>query len=124
MYTKQFSKSPFFSLYTKTHSVYYISAKQPVGIPSLFRRDNVSTAGQAITGACEQEKFTFLFSTMKKIKQFIVESFLELHHVTWPTQVQLVRLTGVTIAFVVVSSIVIGALDYLLSIGYTFLLNL
>ena len=35
----------------------------------------------------------------------------ELHHVTWPTQQQALKLTGVTVVFIIVSASFFGIVD-------------
>ena len=48
---------------------------------------------------------------MQAIVNYFQGSLEELRHVTWPTQQQAIRLTGVTIAFIFCSAIFFGTVD-------------
>lgn len=61
---------------------------------------------------------------MKSILNYIKESILELHHVTWPTQHQMVRLSLISLVFCAITAVIIGIIDYAFSIGITTLINL
>jgi preprotein translocase SecE subunit len=52
---------------------------------------------------------------MNAIVNYIQGSIEELHHVTWPTQQQAVKLTGITVVFIVVSASFFGIVDGLFS---------
>jgi preprotein translocase SecE subunit len=52
---------------------------------------------------------------MNAIVNYIQGCIEELHHVTWPTQQQAVKLTGITVVFIVVSASFFGIVDGLFS---------
>lgn len=52
---------------------------------------------------------------MKQVQTYIRESFAELGKVTWPTKEELKGSTTVVIAFSIISSIFIWAIDWSLS---------
>ncbi|HRH94188.1 MAG TPA: preprotein translocase subunit SecE [Candidatus Peribacteria bacterium] len=52
---------------------------------------------------------------MNAIFNYIEGSIEELRHVTWPTQQQAVKLTGITIAFIIVTAAFFGIVDGLFS---------
>ncbi len=51
----------------------------------------------------------------KPKKHFFKEVVAELRKVTWPTQKDVIKATGVVVAVVVVLAIFVGAFDYLFS---------
>jgi preprotein translocase SecE subunit len=59
-----------------------------------------------------------------KLLNYFHSAYEELHHVVWPTQNQMIRLTIITVVFVLISALVIGVFDYGFKYAYTFLLNL
>ena len=61
---------------------------------------------------------------MNRLKNYFVDSARELQHVTWPTQRQAARITGIVIAFIIISAIVVGIVDWALSLGFTSLIQL
>lgn len=52
---------------------------------------------------------------MNRFTAYINDSLEELRHVRWPTRQQAIRFSGVVIAFVIVSAIVLGGIDFGLS---------
>ncbi|MCK5019796.1 MAG: preprotein translocase subunit SecE [Candidatus Peribacteraceae bacterium] len=52
---------------------------------------------------------------MLKISRYFTGALEELHHVRWPTRQQAIRLSIIVIGFVAISTIVFGAIDYILS---------
>ena len=48
---------------------------------------------------------------MNAIADYITGSIEELRHVTWPTQQQAVKLTGITVVFIIVSASFFGIVD-------------
>ncbi|MFH0820574.1 MAG: preprotein translocase subunit SecE [Candidatus Peregrinibacteria bacterium] len=56
------------------------------------------------------------------LKRYIQESLQELHHVTWPTRRQAVRITIIVFLFMVASGLLLGVIDQLLTMGYRSLL--
>jgi len=58
------------------------------------------------------------------IKRYLQESLQELHHVTWPTKQQAIKITTIVFIFMVVSAIILGVVDQLLAMGYKALLSL
>lgn len=54
---------------------------------------------------------------MKPVVEYFSASMAELAKVAWPTRRQTVRLSFVVILFSLVVAIIIGALDYLFSLG-------
>lgn len=48
---------------------------------------------------------------MNSIVTYFRESLEELRHVRWPTQKQAVRLTGIVVVFIIVTSLAFGILD-------------
>lgn len=57
----------------------------------------------------KQAKGPGIFS---RIKRYFSEMIAELKKVTWPTRQELVKYTGIVLAFVVSFSIVVGVMDY------------
>jgi preprotein translocase SecE subunit len=52
---------------------------------------------------------------MNAIVQYFQGSIEELRHVTWPTQQQALRLTGITVAFIIVTAAFFGLVDGLIT---------
>lgn len=48
---------------------------------------------------------------MNAISTFLRESLTELHQVRWPTQRQAIRLTIITVVFIIVTSLFFGVID-------------
>jgi preprotein translocase SecE subunit len=48
---------------------------------------------------------------MNAIVEYFTGSIEELRHVTWPTQQQAVKLTGITIVFIIVTASFFGIVD-------------
>jgi len=63
-------------------------------------------------------------SIYMSIKNYIQESLQELHHVTWPTKNQAIRITTIVFVFMLVSAVLLGFVDELLTIGYKAILSL
>jgi len=61
---------------------------------------------------------------MKKFFHYLKDSTHELKLVTWPTQERLLQLTVITVVFVLISSLFLGAVDFGLNKAYTWLLSL
>jgi preprotein translocase SecE subunit len=58
------------------------------------------------------------------VKEYAVESVMELKKVTWPTGKKALRLTIVVLSFCLVAAAFIGLADLLFNFGYTQLLDL
>jgi preprotein translocase SecE subunit len=61
---------------------------------------------------------------MTTIKKYINDCVRELGNVTWPTKKQAVRITTIVFIFMIISAAVLGAVDYILTVGYQQLLTL
>ncbi len=61
---------------------------------------------------------------MKKLKNYFLDSFRELNHVTWPTQKQAIRMTVIVIGFIIVAALFLGLTDYSFSYLYTYLISI
>jgi len=61
---------------------------------------------------------------MNAFTSYFKESLNELKLVTWPKQEDLLRLTIITVVFVLISSVLLGLLDYSLSQAYQWLLSI
>jgi len=61
---------------------------------------------------------------MKKLYYYFVDSGHEIKLVTWPKQEELLRLTIITVIFVLISSFILGVLDLSLSQAYTWFLSM
>jgi preprotein translocase SecE subunit len=61
---------------------------------------------------------------MQVVIQYFRDSVAEFNNITWPTRRQAVRISVIVLAFMVVSAIVLGALDQLLAMGYQSLLTI
>ena len=61
---------------------------------------------------------------MSLIMNYINEALEELHHVRWPTRQQAVRFSLIVLAFTAVCAAVFGAVDYLLTLFFTYLLSI
>lgn len=60
---------------------------------------------------------------MQALITYIRGSIEELNHVRWPTRQQAVRLSLIVLAFVIVSSAVLGVIDVVLTQAVTFILT-
>lgn len=58
------------------------------------------------------------------LQNYIQGSIQELHNVTWPTKKQAVRISVITIVFMLVAALLFGAIDELLSMGVKTVINL
>ena len=58
------------------------------------------------------------------ISTYINEAVEELNHVRWPTRQQALKLSGIVLGFLFVTTIAFGGVDYMLSEGVTLLLSL
>lgn len=61
---------------------------------------------------------------MNALTSYFRESLNELKLVTWPKQEDLLRLTIITVVFVLITSVLLGLLDYSLNQAYQWLLSL
>ncbi len=59
---------------------------------------------------------------MSKIKQYFIGAIQEFNNVTWPTRRQAIRISTIVFIFMIISAIILGIVDYLLSAGYQSLL--
>lgn len=62
--------------------------------------------------------------SQNRLVKYIKESFHELSKITWPTKIQAVNICILVVTFVFVAAIVFAGIDFLLSRGYKFLLEL
>lgn len=60
---------------------------------------------------------------MKTFTNYLRSSFEELTRVTWPTKNQAVRLTIIVFVFCLIAAAALGALDFGLNEGYSYLLK-
>lgn len=58
------------------------------------------------------------------LKNYFRESLQELHNVTWPTRKQAIRITTIVFIFTIVSALVLGVVDDLLTRLYQLLLTI
>jgi len=58
-----------------------------------------------------------------KIKNFFIESRLELRQVQWPTRTETAYLTGIVLAISLLLAAFLGGVDYLLSYGLRLLIT-
>ncbi len=58
------------------------------------------------------------------IKKYFQDSMQELHHVTWPTKNQAIRITTIVFIFMLVAAALLGFVDQLLTVGYKSALSL
>lgn len=61
---------------------------------------------------------------MSALKNYIQGAIQELNHVTWPTKPQIIRISMIVIGFIIISAIVLGGVDYVLSLFFQLLLNI
>ena len=61
---------------------------------------------------------------MRKIINFIKEAYQELKKVAWPKRSEVLQKTIIVVVSMIVVALIIGALDYGLSQGISFLINL
>jgi len=61
---------------------------------------------------------------MKRFFTYLKDSTHELKLVTWPKQDELLRLTIITIIFVIISAIILGTIDFGFAQGYKWILSL
>ena len=61
---------------------------------------------------------------MNKIKQYFKDSIQEFNSVTWPTRKQAVRISMIVFAFMIISAVVLGAVDLFLATGFEKLISL
>ena len=60
---------------------------------------------------------------MKKVIDYFKNSVKEFNNVTWPTKNQAIRISAIVFVFMIISAIILGIVDYLLTIGYQTLLK-
>ncbi|SIP90997.1 preprotein translocase subunit SecE [Alkalispirochaeta americana] len=58
---------------------------------------------------------------MKKLVEFIRNSYAELKKVTWPSQEEVASSTRVVLVSVLIFAVILGALDYFFLAGIDFL---
>ncbi len=61
---------------------------------------------------------------MNSIKRYFRDSIQEFNNVTWPTRKKAIRISTIVFIFMIVSAIILGIVDHLLSGGYKALLSL
>lgn len=61
---------------------------------------------------------------MNALKNYFKNSIREFNNVTWPTRKQAIRISVIVFVFMIISAIVLGIVDQLLSVGYKALLSL
>ena len=61
---------------------------------------------------------------MSNFFSYFRESYHELQQVTWPKQEELLRMTIITVVFVIITALILAMVDYGFSQGYQWLLNL
>lgn len=61
---------------------------------------------------------------MNRIKQYLTSAVQEFNNVTWPTRKQAIRISIIVFSFMLISAVVLGLVDQVLSMGYKYLLNL
>ena len=60
---------------------------------------------------------------MSKIIEYFRGSIQEFNNVTWPTKKQAIRISMIVFIFMIISAIILGVVDMLLSYGYSMLLK-
>ncbi len=55
---------------------------------------------------------------MNAIKTYFRNAIKEFNNVTWPTQKQAIRVSAIVFVFMIISAVILGTVDQLLSIGY------
>jgi preprotein translocase subunit SecE len=58
------------------------------------------------------------------VTRYLRETLAELKKVTWPARPDALRLTGLVLVIVIISSLVLGALDYIFAQVVRFLISL
>lgn len=61
---------------------------------------------------------------MSRIKEYFKGAIREFNNVTWPTRKQAIRISTIVFVFMIISAIVLGFADQLLSSGYKMLLSI
>ena len=61
---------------------------------------------------------------MNALLRYFRDSTNELNLVTWPKQEQLLRLTTITVVFVLISAMILGIVDFSLAKAYQWVLSL
>lgn len=61
---------------------------------------------------------------MKSLVRYLKDSIHELTLVTWPKQDQLLRMTTITVVFVMISALLLGVVDFGLTKAYQWYLTL
>ena len=61
---------------------------------------------------------------MNKIKQYFQDSIKDFNNVTWPTRKQAIRISVIVFVFMIISAIILGAVDQMLASGYKMLLKI
>lgn len=61
---------------------------------------------------------------MKSLLRYLKDSTHELTLVTWPKQDQLLRMTTITVVFVMISAFFLGVIDFSLTSAYQWFLTL
>ncbi|MCK5609486.1 preprotein translocase subunit SecE [Candidatus Pacearchaeota archaeon] len=52
------------------------------------------------------------------MKTYFRNAIKEFNNVTWPTQKQAIRVSAIVFVFMIISAVILGTVDQLLSIGY------
>lgn len=58
------------------------------------------------------------------VKSYFKNAVQEFNNVTWPTKKQAVRISVIVFVFMIISAIILGAVDQLLAEGYKILLSI
>ena len=61
---------------------------------------------------------------MKRLFNYLHESYNEIKLVTWPKQEDLIRLTIITVVFVLITAVILGLIDFGFTRGFQYLLSL
>ncbi len=61
---------------------------------------------------------------MNSVKKYFKGAIKEFNSVTWPTQKQAIRISTIVLIFMIISAIVLGIVDQLLSTGYKAILSI
>lgn len=61
---------------------------------------------------------------MHALKSYFIESFQELRKVTWPTRTRAANICIIVVVFVLISALVIAAIDFGFNRSYRYLLTL
>ncbi|MCZ7547097.1 MAG: preprotein translocase subunit SecE [Anaerolineae bacterium] len=89
-------------------------------VEEIPRRKDTPTPGRRQ----KDQAGNFITRAFRPLTTYLQETIVELRKVTWPTRQEATRLSGIVLGVTLVSAMVLGLYNYVLSIGLDVLLRL